>query len=101
MKKDQTSLSFYVAVIIWELDILENQVAKIAEQSCNQRNRYHKIPAGYRAFDTSSLEVYVKTGISLSGNGRITNIDLLSNFLFTSIKIKGKTYCPQWSNSLS
>jgi hypothetical protein len=81
-------------------DLLQILVERLAE--CNVEIGYcHKqVQPGWRAIDTSSIEVLASVGLHFSNNKEL-NTSSVTSFLFTCIKtVKGK-YDLKWSHSLS
>ena len=81
-------------------DLLQVLVERLAE--CNVEIGYCKqqVQPGWKAIDTSSIEVLASVGLHFSNNN-FANTSSVTSFLFTCIKsIKGK-YDLTWSYSLS
>lgn len=81
-------------------DLLQILVERLAE--CNVEIGYCKqqVQPGWKAIDTSSIEVLASVGLHFP-NEKDTNTSSVTSFLFTCIKtIEGK-YDLTWSYSLS
>ena len=84
-----------------EPDLLQILVEKLAE--CNADIGYclKQVQPGWKAIDTSSIEVLASVGLHFSDKKDSTNTSFVTSFLFTCIKpTKGK-YNLTWSHSLS
>ena len=84
-----------------EPDLLQILVEKLAE--CNVDIGYSllQVQPGWKAIDTSSIEVMASVGIHFSQKSDFTNTSFVTSFLFTCIKsVQGK-YDLTWSLSLS
>jgi hypothetical protein len=60
-----------------------------------------KVPEGWQAIETSSIEAFVNGNATLSHKTGDTKTNFTSSFLFTCSKVKGKDYSFNWLNSLS
>ena len=60
-----------------------------------------KVPVGWQAIETSSIEAFVNGNATLSHKTGDINTNFTSSFLFTCSKVKGQDYSFNWLNSLS
>ena len=82
-------------------DLLQILVEKLAECSVDIGYSLQQVQPGWKAIDSSSIEVFASGAISFSENDEITRTSFVTSFLFTCIKtVKGK-YDLTWSHSLS
>ena len=84
-----------------ELDLLQILVEKLAE--CNVDIGYclQQVQPGWKAIETSSIEVLASGGIDVSDKNDSAHTSFVTSFLFTCVKpTKGK-YNLTWSHSLS
>ena len=82
-------------------DMLQILVEKLAECNVDLGYSLQQVQPGWKAFDTSSIEVLASVGIQFSNNEDSTNISFVTSFLFTCIKSTHGKYDLTWSHSLS
>ena len=87
-------------------DFLENMVEKLAQRRNETGYGRVKVPKGWEALETSSIEAYVSGDVTLSDaeNKKVTapiNMPFISCFFFTCIKENNRDYDLAWSMSLS
>ena len=84
-----------------EPDLLQILVEKLAE--CNADFGYclKQVQPGWKAIDTSSIEVLASVGLHFSDKKDSTNTSFVTSFLFTCIKPAEGKYDLTWSHSLS
>ena len=82
-------------------DLLQILVEKLAE--CNVDIGYclQQVQPGWKAIDTSSIEVLASVGLHFSDKKDSTNTSFVTSFLFTCIKPAEGKYDLTWSHSLS
>lgn len=82
-------------------DMLQILVEKLAE--CNVEIGYslQQVQPGWKAIETSSIEVLASVGIHFSNKKDSTNTSFVTSFLFTCIKSSHGKYDLTWSHSLS
>jgi hypothetical protein len=84
-----------------EPDLLQVLVEKLAECNVDIGYSLQQVQPGWKAIDTSSIEVMASVGIHFSQKRDFTNTSFVTSFLFTCIKsVQGK-YDLTWSLSLS
>jgi hypothetical protein len=81
-------------------DLLQILVEKLAE--CNVAMGYslQQVQPGWKAIDTSSIEVLASVGIHFSNEKDPINTSFVTSFLFTCIKSTEGKYDLTWSHSL-
>ena len=81
-------------------DLLQILVEKLAE--CNVAMGYslQQVQPGWKAIDTSSIEVLASVGIHFSNEQDPINTSFVTSFLFTCIKTTEGKYDLTWSHSL-
>jgi len=82
-------------------DMLQVLVEKLAECNVDIGYSLQPVQPGWKAIDTSSIEVLASVGIQFSNNEDSTNISFVTSFLFTCIKSSHGKYDLTWSHSLS
>jgi hypothetical protein len=84
-----------------EPDLLQILVEKLAECNVDMGYSLQQVQPGWKAIETSSIEVLASGGIQFSNKNDSTRTPFVTSFLFTCIKpTKGK-YDLTWSHSLS
>ncbi len=84
-----------------EPDLLQILVEKLAECNVDMGYSQQQVQPGWKAIETSSIEVLASGGIQFSNKNDFTRTPFVTSFLFTCIKpTKGK-YDLTWSHSLS
>jgi len=84
-----------------ELDLLQILVEKLAECNVDIGYSLQQVQPGWKAIETSSIEVLASGGIDVSDKNDSQHTSFVTSFLFTCIKpTKGK-YNLTWSHSLS
>ena len=84
-----------------EPDLLQILVEKLAECNVDIGYSLQQVQPGWRAIDTSSIEVLASVGIHFSNKKDSTNTSFVTSFLFTCIKSTEGKYGLTWSHSLS
>jgi hypothetical protein len=81
-------------------DLLQILVEKLAE--CNVALGYslQQVQPGWKAIDTSSIEVLASVGIHSSNEQDPVNTSFVTSFLFTCIRSTEGKYDLTWSHSL-
>lgn len=93
--------SIAIIATLEEPDLLQILVEKLAE--CNVDIGYclKQVQPGWKAIDTSSIEVLASVGLHFSDKKEFTNTSSVTSFLFTCIKTAEGKYDLKWSHSLS
>lgn len=84
-----------------EPDLLQILVEKLAECNVDMGYSLQQVQPGWRAIETSSIEVLASGGIHFSDNNDSTRTPFVTSFLFTCIKPTQGKYYLTWSHSLS
>jgi len=104
MKKPSNNGNGSVIAIIATLeepDLLQILVEKLAECNVDIGYSLQQVQPGWKAIETSSIEVLASGGIDVSDKNDSKHTSFVTSFLFTCIKpTKGK-YNLTWSHSLS
>ena len=82
-------------------DLLQILVEKLAECNVDMGYSLQQVQPGWKAIDTSSIEVLASVGIHFSHKKDSTNTSFVTSFLFTCIKSTEGKYDLTWSHSLS
>jgi hypothetical protein len=88
-------------------EFLQNLVERLAYRRYDLGFGNEKMPAGFKALETSSTETYVSGTMALDFNAETgdareqINMPFITCFIFTCIKGKTDPYQLIWSNSLS
>ena len=82
-------------------DLLQTLVEKLAECNVDIGYSLKQVQPGWKAIDTSSIEVLASVGIHFSHEKDSTNTSSVTSFLFTCIKATEGSYNLTWSHSLS
>ena len=84
-----------------EPDLLQILVEKLAECNVDIGYSLRQVQQGWKAIETSSIEVLASGGIDVSDKNDSAHSSFVTSFLFTCVKpTKGK-YNLTWSHSLS
>ena len=93
--------SIAIIATLEEPDLLQILVEKLAECNVDIGYSLQQVQPGWKAIETSSLEVLASGGIDVSDKNDSKHTSFVTSFLFTCIKpTKGK-YNLTWSHSLS
>ena len=91
-----------VNVTIQEERLLKNLVEQLSNRFYDMGYSLEKVPIGWNAIETSSIESYVNGDVNISTETGIINMPFTSSFLFTCCtKGKRNDYDLTWSSSLS
>jgi len=101
MKKPSNKGNGSAIATLEEPDLLQILVEKLAECNVDMGYSLRQVQSGWKAIETSSIEVLASGSIDFSDQNDSTHTSFDTNFLFTCIKpTKGK-YNLTWSHSLS
>jgi len=82
--------------------LLENMVEKLAYRRYNTGYSKEKMPRGWQANETSSVEAYVSGTLEFDANRKEKiKMPFITSFLFTCIRGKKEPYSLNWGISLS
>lgn len=82
--------------------LLENLVEKLAYRSYNTAYSKEKMPKGWQANETSSVEAYVSGTLEFDNNEEEKiRMPFITCFLFSCTRSKKEPYTLNWSMSLS
>jgi hypothetical protein len=86
-----------------EPEFVQNLVERLAYRRYELGYGNQKMPAGFKALETSSTETYVSgtMGIDFDKKNQHINMPFITCFIFTCIKGKSDPYQLIWSSSLS
>jgi hypothetical protein len=90
-----------ISASIDQPEFLQNLVERLAYRRNEIGYSRERVPAGYRAVETSSNETYVSGAMSLEMQDEVVNMPFITCFLFTCVKGKTEPYQLIWSSSLS
>ena len=93
--------AFAIIATLEEPDLLQILVEKLAECNVDIGYSLRQVQQGWKAIETSSIEVLASGGIDVSDKNDSAHTSFVTSFLFTCVKpTKGK-YHLTWSHSLS
>jgi len=106
MKKPTNNPKFNPSEILIKTDLTDaGLMLYLVEMLADRRHDtgycYEKVPVGWQAIETSSIEAFVNGNTTLSTSESIVDNGFTSSFLFTCSKIKGQDHCFKWLSSLS
>jgi hypothetical protein len=84
-----------------ESRMLKNLVERLACRNYDNEFVFEKLPADWKAIETSSLEAYVSVDLTISENTEMVNVPVITCFLFTCVKEKNSKYNLTLCSSLS
>ena len=90
-----------ISAIIEESCMLQLLVETLAESHSDSRSRFKKVQPGWKAIETSSIEVLVSGGVNFSDENELINTPFVTCFMFTCVKVAEGKYDLTWSQSLS
>ena len=90
-----------ITATLEELNLLQVLVEKLAECNLDMGYSLKQVQPGWKAIETSTIEVLVSGGINLTNNNDLVNAPFVTCFLFTCIKPADGKYELTWSSSLS
>ena len=98
-KRDGSAIA--IIATLEEPNLLQILVEKLAECNVDMGYSLRQVQQGWKAIETSSIEVLASGGIDFSDKNDSSRTPFVTSFLFTCIKpTKGK-YNLTWSHSLS
>jgi hypothetical protein len=95
--------SLHITATVDEPESLQNLIEQLAYRRYNTGYSKEKMPRGWKALETSSVETYVSGTIVLDFNNKEERINMpfITCFSFTCIKEEKQPYQLKWSSSLS
>ena len=90
-----------ISATLEELNLLQILVEKLAECNLDFGYCFKQMQPGWKAIDTSSIEVMVSGGIHLSNQDEPIDIPFVTSFMFTCTKKAKEKFDLTWSHSLS
>ena len=84
-----------------EPDLLQILVERLAECNVDIGYSLQPVQPGWKAIDTSSIEVLASVGLHFSNKKDSANTSFVTSFLFTCIKPAEGKYDLTWAHSLS
>ena len=84
-----------------ESKMLKNLVERLACRNYDSEFFFEKLPADWKAIETSSLEAYVSIDVTISKKTELANVPIVTCFLFTCVKEKNSKYNLALCSSLS
>jgi hypothetical protein len=98
-KKDGSSIA--ITAILEEPNLLQILVEKLAECNVDIGYSLKQVQPGWKAIETSSIEVLVSGSVNFSNENDPMNVPFVTCFLFTCTKPTDGKYDLTWSRSLS
>jgi len=98
-KKDGSAVA--ITATLEEPNLLQILVEKLAECNVDIGYSLKQVQPGWKAIETSSIEVLVSGGINFSDKNQPSNVPFVTCFLFTCVKTSEGKYDLTWSRSLS
>jgi len=98
-KRDGAAIA--IIATLEEPNLLQILVEKLAECNVDIGYSFKQVQPGWKAIDTSSIEVLASGGLHFSDNNDFTNTSFVTSFLFTCIKTSEGKYNLTWGYSLS
>lgn len=93
--------SLHISTMLDQPGLLEDLVEKLACRRYDIGYGKEKMPATFRALETSSTETYVSGTLSISAKEENINMPFITRFLFTCTKASNDPYKLAWSICLS
>ncbi|HKC36177.1 MAG TPA: hypothetical protein VKB95_08945 [Chitinophagaceae bacterium] len=98
-KKDGSAIA--ITATLEEPNLLQILVEKLAECNVDIGYGLKQVQPGWKAIESSSIEVLVSGGVNFSDEHHPINVPFVTCFLFTCIKTAEGKYDLTWSRSLS
>jgi hypothetical protein len=98
-KKDGSSIA--ITATLEEPNLLQILVEKLAECNVDIGYSLKQVQPGWKAIETSSIEVLVSGSVNFSNENDPMNVPFVTCFLFTCTKTTEGKYDLTWSRSLS
>ena len=94
--------SLHISASFDQPQLLENMVEKLAYRHCDIGYSKEKVPQGWEANETSSVELYVSGNVEFEfSEEEKIRIPFITSFLFTCSRGEKEPYSLSWSMSLS
>lgn len=95
--------NLHISATFDEPEFVQNLVERLAYRRYELGYGNQKMPAGFKALETSSTETYVSgtMDIDFDKKNQHINMPFITCFIFTCIKGKSDPYQLIWSSSLS
>jgi len=90
-----------ITATLEEPNLLQILVEKLAECNLDFGYCFKQVQPGWKAIETSSIEVMVSGGIQLSNKNELIDIPFVTSFIFTCTKTAKEKFDLTWSHSLS
>lgn len=93
--------SIAITATLEEPNLLQILVEKLAECNVDYGYCFKQVQPGWKAIETSSIEVMVSGNIHLSRGDGLTDISFITSFVFTCTKTAKEKFDLTWSYSLN
>jgi hypothetical protein len=93
--------SIAIHATLEEPNLLQILVEKLAECNLDFGYCFKQVQPGWKAIETSSIEVMVSGGIHLSNKNELLDIPFITSFMFTCTKTAKEKFDLTWSYSLN
>ena len=93
--------SLQIIAVVDQPELLEEKIELLADRHHDQEHAIQNLPANRIAFETSSVEIYVKGYAVMNNPDQQVSIPFLTCFVFTCVKRMDSVYKLEWSSSLS
>ena len=90
-----------ITATLEEPNLLQILVEKLAECNVDIGYSLKQVQPGWKAIETSSIEVLVSGGVNFSDENELINTPFVTCFMFTCVKVAEGKYDLTWSQSLS
>lgn len=101
INRKQTNSPLAAAVMIDEMEFLEELVKDLADRHNDIGYSNESAPIGWNTIDTSSLEAYVSGTIAMADDKEHSVMPFTTCFMFTCSKVRKGDYELSWISSLS
>lgn len=95
------SKDLHITAVLDQPGLLESLVEKLAYRRYDLGFSNEKVPAPFKAVESSSTETYVSGTVSLAIGNELIAMPFITCFLFTCTKEKSREYKLDWGSSLS
>ena len=100
-RKNSSNADLSIKTSLPDVGLLLYLVEMLAARRYETGYSFEKMPLGWQAIETSTIEAFINGDTTLSNTDTEINNSFTSSFLFTCLKSRGQDYRFNWLTSLS